>query len=688
MLEKIALQKKLISDEIYEKAVKACKGASNYEQALKEYFISNRLISEKMMNQLVFTLSLIQTIQKNARFGKLAVQMGFIGDAELQEALTAQKKRASGNQKPKLIGQLLIETGHMTKEQVEKVFDAQKIEKKKADAALKRRASPKTTKKTPTDFSLKEELDCGLEIEIDTPGMNVFLRKTDRFQDDLFAEDVLAILSEKMIQFGVVTDEMIDGFLRAPGFKEKKFQVAKGVSMIQGTDARIEYLFDTDYLKAGVMDEKGTIDFKERGEIPLIEAGTLLAVKIPMVESRSGRDIFGQTISADPAQDVFLSSKDGTVLSEDEMKLYAAVQGYPELTKSGEINVYQTFTVPGDVTYETGHITYKGDIEVQGRLKSGFRIKGRCVKVAEVDGGEIDALEDVIVLNGVNEGKITSFGNIQAKFIHQAKISCLGNLSVDKEIVDSEIHAGGVCRIESGEIINCSVSVNKGVFVKHLGTEKTNPNTIRIERNPFTQKKIKALTAQIETCQAEINTVAAKRKSLFERIRLYDTERAAFYSECEMIVHLIEQERKSTQDSDGQHASGTEPKKPDNRVIRQKELRLKTVEKRLDETMALLQFCRKKIEEHTTTKQKLNQEIETMQVRITGMEQWDKANKTEPVVAVSGTVFPDTLIKGPHAQKKIKEKLSRVKIVESPVTENESETAIYEFMIHDYDSRK
>jgi len=43
-------------------------------------------------------------------------------------------------------------------------------------------------------------------------------------------------------------------------------------------------------------------DFKKRGEIPFVEAGTVLAEKIPMIEARKGHNIYGHEIETTPGK--------------------------------------------------------------------------------------------------------------------------------------------------------------------------------------------------------------------------------------------------------------------------------------------------------------------------------------------------------------------------------------------------
>ena len=60
-----------------------------------------------------------------------------------------------------------------------------------------------------------------------------------------------------------------------------------------GKDATIKFFFDRDYLKAGGVTNDGAIDFKDRGEMPFVESGTILAEKTAIKESRNGKNIYG-----------------------------------------------------------------------------------------------------------------------------------------------------------------------------------------------------------------------------------------------------------------------------------------------------------------------------------------------------------------------------------------------------------
>ena len=58
------------------------------------------------------------------RFGQTAVEMGFITEAQLKEALCSQIEENLSNQEHRLLGAILFDKEWLTSDQVEKVMNA------------------------------------------------------------------------------------------------------------------------------------------------------------------------------------------------------------------------------------------------------------------------------------------------------------------------------------------------------------------------------------------------------------------------------------------------------------------------------------------------------------------------------------------------------------------------------------
>lgn len=229
MIEKIALLKKLISEKECQDAVEACKESENYEDALKEYFVSNHILTFEELSKLIDLSRSIKAINATKKFGDIAVKMGFITQKNLDEALAIQRNCVVRNRSPRRIGQILLESGKLTKKQIEIVINEQR----------KKRQKPE----------LFEPVGGGILLKVNADKMSAYLKKTKEFDDTITADDIRAILLNNHIQYGVESDELIEGFINSSGFEQKPFKITSGKPKADGKDAKIKYHFNVDYLK-------------------------------------------------------------------------------------------------------------------------------------------------------------------------------------------------------------------------------------------------------------------------------------------------------------------------------------------------------------------------------------------------------------------------------------------------------
>jgi uncharacterized protein (DUF342 family) len=676
MLEKIALQKNLITKEQCVAALNACKGAKNMEMALKDYFISKGLIPIQQMKQVVSTFQAVKVMRKNAVFGTIAVKLGFIDNTLFQKEMARQKQAAGKKAAPRFIGELWVKNKTISKDQFIKILRIQEKRPAAPQRPAKNASSEPQAKKGSADgqipaapvpppdepaaeapdYSLVKELSGGVILEIDDQGMNAFIKKTDKFDDTISPAELLELITENDIFYGVVKEKALEGFIRSSGFKEKPFKVAGGREAQLGKDSRIEYYFDTDHLKAGGFDEEGNIDFKDRGEIPWVEEGSLLAEKFPMKEARSGYNIFDQMLEVPPVSDTPLRYKSGVVLSDDDLKLYAETGGHPRLSWSGNVQVVDTFVVKKDVDYETGHLEYSGDIDVKGTLKSGFRVRGHGIRINTADGGEIHAEGDVTIVNGVNEARIYARGNVKAKFIQNSKVFCLGNLTVDKEIVDTKIEASGAVIIPNGEIISSDIVANMGVYTRHLGTEKSVPNTVTVGVDAFTDQELKTIRKTITRSELRIEQIKEKIQALTKDIK-------GLHQATNRLAHELDMARDEGLTL-SRKAEGEKPPAGLKSQIQSNKALFSRLDKDLNRYFDRIEKNENRILEMRMEHEQLEDELDDLQYELANFTDWMETNPGLAVVTVTGRVTPGTTVKGPNASREITDKLANVKIKE------------------------
>ncbi len=503
----LAVKNQLVTKIELAAGLAQCEDAKDLERALKEYFLSSELISKKNIQRLTLAAKAISIHQKEYKFGAIAIAKGYINKSVLDLALEDQEEDIKKGQKPQLIGDMMVNAGLLTIKQRDYILKKQNRFRKSisredginsavpgdsgGDGGSPEPGDKEGDRPQVPDFLPSEIISGGVLLQVSGDFMGAFLTKTDDFDAKVDVSDIKEDLFDRGIVAGLVVDEMIHGFIGSSGFKTQAFRVARGLRATQGRDAKIEFFFNTDYLKAWGMDVDGNIDFKDRGEIPLIEKGTVLAEKTPRVEARGGQNIYGEPVLIKNARDRTLRFGTGAILSEDGFKLLSRVRGYPKYSLGGMVFVHEEYTTSGDVDFKTGHIEFDGNVNVKGCIKSGFKVRGNDISTIELDGGIVTADGDLKVAGGINEGTIYARGNVYAKFIHGSDIVCMGDVYVQKEIVDSTIESSGACVITNGKLISSKVSAKMGVTAINIGTQMAVPSVIKVGHDSFTAKELK-----------------------------------------------------------------------------------------------------------------------------------------------------------------------------------------------------
>lgn len=690
----LALKNKLITKEELEAGMAACAGSKNPDLDLKEYFIAGELISSKNLQRLSQAVKALTIRQKEYRFGVIAIKKGYANKTVLDLALEEQEADIRQGKKPRLIGDMMVEAGFISEEHRNQILKMQNREPKpyKPSDAVDTEAAgngdaggtlagdngarekdgsevPEKVKEDPAKTMLEPETICGgIQLQVTGDFMAAFFSKTPAFNPDVLVADIKDDLFDRGIVAGIVVDEMIEGFINSSGFKTQEFRVAKGIRPIAGQDAKLEFFFNTDYLKAGGLDEKGNIDFKDRGEIPLVEKGTVLAEKTPSVGGRNGQNIYGDEVITEPGQDEALRFGKGAVLSEDGLKILAAVRGYPKYSLSGVVFVHEEYTTGGDVDYETGHIDYNGNVNVKGCIKAGFKVRGNDIKAVELDGGVVEAEGDLTVAGGINEGKIYARGNVYAKFVLKSEIVCMGSIQVGKEIVDSTVECGGFCAIENGKLISSRVTAKMGLSAKDIGTEMTSPNVIRVGHDAFTEQELQKNRAQTNEVREEIFALQEKKESFNSKI-------SEFQQQITKLAHIQDRSQLEQRELKEKLAENS-----DTSIQAELEKQLEQLENNAMNAEKNLDVCFEKSEASERAVDKIDRDIEKLASRrddLVGEKKnilnWSKENPGKAVVMVQGAIQAETHIRGKHSEMTTDRMVRHSRVTEMLLSSEEDE---------------
>ncbi|HCY87511.1 MAG TPA: hypothetical protein DHV36_20425, partial [Desulfobacteraceae bacterium] len=352
------------------------------------------------------------------------------------------------------------------------------------------------------------------QLEI-SPDRTVAWLKTPPGQKALFsAEQVNDILDRWGISYGRLDEDRLKEALESSEHADGKIVVAQGDAPEPGTDAKVRYHFNAEYQRAGIVHADGTIDFKDRGTVPFVKAGALLAEKIPKQKGKPGKDVYGNTIHINEGDDSVFKAGRGTFISSDGRQIFAREDGQPYLDSMRTVVVVTEMRVSGNVDYKTGHINYEGNVFVTGSVQEGFEVNCFHLTANGINGGIVNAAAGVDISNGIVNAKIKAMGNVRAKYINRSTLDVMGDLNVVQEIMGSKIYSSGKCINTKGRITGSDLSAKKGFELCEVGTDRSRVTILR----PGSQTHIERIGASLDEAIAEQNRRVGKEVKRYEEM--------------------------------------------------------------------------------------------------------------------------------------------------------------------------
>lgn len=315
----------------------------------------------------------------------------------------------------------------------------------------------------------------------------------------LTRSDILDEIKHKKIVFGV-DESIVEAYVEKPRYLEG-IVVATGQEPRHGTDASIEYFFNTDLKARPTLNEDGSVDFFNLNIINHCEAGELLARLHPEDRGDAGSDVYGNKISPRSVKHDVLRFNKNVRLSDDKLEIYAIESGHVTLVE-GRVFVSNLMEVE-NVDTSTGNIEYDGNIQVNGNVCSNFKIKatGNVEVRGVVEGAEIEAGGNITIakgMNGMSKGVLRAQGNVIAKFLENSTVESNGYVEAGSimhcnVMAGTEVHVNG----KKGFISGGHVAATSLIEVKTLGSEMGTDTVVEVGVSPVVRKRYKQLNDQI-----------------------------------------------------------------------------------------------------------------------------------------------------------------------------------------------
>ncbi len=331
-------------------------------------------------------------------------------------------------------------------------------------------------------------------------------------EGDLYAKGITYGIDEKLIN-EVVTKKIYN----------TPFVVAKGTPPIQGKDASIEYLFNTNQIAKPKIKGDGTVDYHELGLITKVSAGQVVAKIIPVVKGTSGKNIMGVELQPDRVTKKNFKFGKNAYIGESGLELISKVNGHVKL--DGEkVVISNTYDVPVDVDNTTGDISYDGSIVVHGNVRAGFSLKasGDITIMGVVEAANVEAGGNLTVnrgIQGMNKAVVRAGGDITTKFVEHATVVCGGSLETDS-LLHCSTSAGDKITVngKNGLLVGGTARAGSVVTAKQIGNSMGTVTNVYVGVDPTLRKRVKELAGEIAKAnedKVKLNQViAALRKKL------------------------------------------------------------------------------------------------------------------------------------------------------------------------------
>lgn len=471
--------------------------------SIEKILMENGFLRRQDLSRILAKFAMIETRLLDRDYAKMLINRDIASRKDIDRAFRKQLNNFEDSGVAIPLGDILAESEVISIEIRDEIMAAQ-------DRTGKR----KTALDPSTEFS--SDFGAFVDLQVSDDRVEAWMRVPKTAQGTSDIEPIKKLIKKRGIKYGVVLDAEIRDFLKTCTDPHEKFIIARGIAPSVGKPAEIIYHFNTEVDSAGIINEDGSIDFRARGESPFVKRGQLLAEKKPMEQPKSGMDVFGETLLVGEVDDVPLLGGQGTELSEDGLKLTAALTGQPSIDIKGVISVLESFTVKGDVDFKTGNINFSGNVIVTGTVKEGFLVECEDLTANEINGGIIRIKGDLKISNGIVNADIETEGGVQAKFLNKVKLYGYKNIMITREIMESYIAVSGALNNETGRITASTIAARRGLSVKQIGTEKAEFSTIKAGADDHIRWVAEKYDLKIEKLQRELDILFAKKNEYDE----------------------------------------------------------------------------------------------------------------------------------------------------------------------------
>ncbi len=250
----------------------------------------------------------------------------------------------------------------------------------------------------------------------------------------------------------------------------------------QPIDGRIEW--SADFFNPGfeVDEATGRINFRRRIGNRNVAQGQLLATVVDPVSGTNGIDLQGSVVRVRKPRRCKIRVGENVEADASGLNFFATLAGRIRWHKE-LLSVDRTFEIQGDLGLETGDISHDGAVLVHGDILHGSRLEavGDIEVMGTIEGAQVQTGGALHVHGGITgdeHTRIVAAGGVQARFVLDAHILSGGDITVESEVVHSNLSARGAVYVPNGRLVGGEINALGGVDVGQIGSPASVPTIV------------------------------------------------------------------------------------------------------------------------------------------------------------------------------------------------------------------
>lgn len=444
MLGKLALSYKMIASDQYMEAlnIQSRENSAETPVFLADVFFSQGYLRSEQIDMLRQAIDIIASRRKKKRFGPLAVSRGLITNQDLLRALDIKKQLSPSTMKP--IGQVLVDMGCLTVDQVQEILELQK--KMTVSIPTLEEIAPSHQGSPSSRSSLFGD---SLALNVSQDALTAVVGLPEK-TEGVTVEEVLAFLDEKGVTFGRMPEEYLKACLESRDLGVNAFITArgrKGRAPVSGP--------------ATVHFSPRPLEHDRSWDQAPVKSGDVLARRTLEQPGVPRVTVFGVGFEEKDQGGSYFMNGSGARLNETRDEITASCDGEPFVFADGAVGVIQPHPVE-DPKGQPLTLSVEAHVEVQGVPGPGTEI--RCVHLTapDLEGAVILAEGDVRVEGRIVDSRIIASGTVRAGFIANSTVSSIGEVVVEDDILDSTIETSCRC-VVGNSVIASTVRARRGI---------------------------------------------------------------------------------------------------------------------------------------------------------------------------------------------------------------------------------